>query len=569
MFTSITLKFTEHQDLTLPGAGITVFVGPNNSGKSLVLKEIEAAFMQHPFPGNTQILRDYEVKWYTPEEIIYALAKFELHQDTPPPLGQKTIGRINPNGGREGINIATNAIAHYATRKEDKHWWATQFLRWGVLRLDGRSRFNLTNDQPGGDLLSAPQNVLAHLFQDDAARTKVRELVKDAFGLTFTIDPTNLGQLRIRLSTEGKLQDEQSLNEAARTYYRKALHIKDSSDGVQAFTGIVTAVMSGEFHTLLIDEPEAFLHPPLARRLGANLATLATQRNGALLASTHSAEFLMGCIQGSRKVRVVRLEYTNGKSQGRMVDPADLEKLYKSPLMRSANAISGLFYDGVVVTESDNDRAFYAEIYHRLASRYSNYPSILFINAQNKQTIKDIIAPLRKFGVPAAAVPDIDILKDGGKTWTDWLKSARIPDALHGGLQAQRAAIKTCFDRCQRDMKADGGIEALPQADKEAALQLLQLLSGYGIFVVPRGELEHWLPSLTIPGKKTDWTVAMLQRLGSDPDHEDYVHPSTEDVWSFIEQIVNWVRDGQRRGTSLPPDSQETNVTISATPRET
>jgi hypothetical protein len=418
------------------------------------------------------------------------------------------------------------------------------------LRLDGRSRFNLTNDQAGGDLLAPPANVLAHLFQDDVARKKVRELIKDAFGLTFAIDPTSLGALRIRLSRQGPLTDEQSLNEVARTFYKKALHIKDASDGVQAFTGIVTAVMSGEFHTILVDEPEAFLHPPLARRLGTNLATLATQRSGALLASTHSSDFLMGCVQATKDVRVVRLEYIDGKSQGRMVDPVELENLFKAPLMRSANAISGLFYDGVVVTESDNDRAFYGEIYHRLASANGDYPSILFINAQNKQTIKNIIEPLRKFGVPAAAIPDIDILKDGGKTWIEWLKAAHIPDALHTGFAAQRASIKDRFDAAGRDMKAHGGVNALPAADKQAAEQLFQTLAEYGIFVVPGGELEHWLAALSVPGKKTDWTVAMLERLGSDPADRNYVQPATGDVWDFIAMVVRWVRNGARKGTS-------------------
>lgn len=550
MLSSITLKFTECQDLVLPASGITIFVGPNNSGKSLLLKEVESVFNVHPFPGNTLMLKDYEVEWQDEAEIEAALAKFGRYKDPNTPLGYLTIGRINPNGGREAVHIQIEQLKDIANRKQNKNWWATQFLKWGVLRLDGRSRFNLTNDQQGGDLLNAPQNVLAHLFQDDAARKKVRELIKDAFSLTFAIDPTNLGNLRIRLSREGALPDEQSLNDAARNYYKKALHIKDASDGVQAFTGIITAVMSGEFHTILVDEPEAFLHPPLARKLGTNLATLATQRSGALLASTHSADFLMGCVQATKDVRVVRLEYTDGKSQGRMVNPGELEKLFKNPLMRSTNAISGLFYDGVVVTESDNDRAFYGEIYHRLASVHKDYPSILFINAQNKQTIKNIIAPLRKFGVPAAAIPDIDILKDGGKTWTDWLASAHIPDALHTGFAAQRASIKDRFDAAGKDMKADGGVNALPAADKQAAEQLFQTLDEYGVFVVRRGELEHWLAPLGVPGKKTDWTVAMLERLGSDPADPNYVPPGADDVWAFIAKVVHWVRNAERNGTN-------------------
>ena len=51
-----------------------------------------------------------------------------------------------------------------------------------------------------------------------------------------------------------------------------------------------------------------------------------------------------------------------------------------------------------------------------LAEQEKGYPSLLFVNAQNKQTIRDIIAPLRGFGVPAVAISDCDILKDGGDT---------------------------------------------------------------------------------------------------------------------------------------------------------
>jgi ABC-type cobalamin/Fe3+-siderophores transport system ATPase subunit len=550
MLTEVTLKFSEHEDLSLPTNGITIFVGPNNSGKSLVLKEIEEAFISNPFPQNTRILKDFEIRWLSNAEIDIEIAKHPQSEFTGIPVGHIQIGRINPNGGREATNLHIDSLKQIGAQKQNKSWWVSQFARWGLLRLDGRSRFNLTNDQAGGDLLSPPQNVLSHLFQDQRSRSRVKELIKDAFGLVFSIDPTNLGQLRIRLSREGSLEDEQSLNEKARAYYRKAIHIKDASDGVQAFTGIVTAVISGEYHTILIDEPEAFLHPPLARKLGTSLARLAMERGGALLASTHSADFLMGCIQATKDVRVVRLEYSGEKSRGRMVDPVELENLFRSPLMRSANAISGLFYDGVVVAESDNDRSFYSEIYHRLAALDSDYPSILFINAQNKQTIKNIIAPLRKFGVPAAAVPDIDILKDGGRTWLEWLDAAHIPELLHTGFSAQRASIKNYFETAEIDMKAHGGVNALPLAERQAAEHLFSTLADYGVFAVQRGEVENWLPSLDVPGKKTDWTVAMLERLGSDPADDKYVRPANDDVWEFVRGIVKWVRNGSRKGTS-------------------
>lgn len=546
MLSSITLKFTENADLTLPTQGITVFVGPNNAGKSLVLKELEQAFSVHPFPAGLRILKDYDLSWPTIETVETELKKYKSFQRSGGALGEITLGRISPNGGLELTSLPKDLILKQLKGRE-KWWWATQYLRWGVIRLDGRSRFNLTNDQPAGDILEPPNNILAQLFQDDAARNKVSDLVKDAFKLYFAIDPTNLGYFRIRLSAE-KPHDEQSLSEKARAYYKGAVYIKDASDGVQAFTGIVTAILSGEYHTIMVDEPEAFLHPPLARKLGKSLASLATERGGALLASTHSSDFLMGCIQATKDVRVVRLEYSNGKSRGNMVDPSKLETLLKRPLMRSANVVSALFYDGVVVTESDNDRAFYSEIYYRLTEVHPDYPSILFINAQNKQTIQEIIGPLREFGVPAVAIPDIDILKDGGKTWMGWLEAARMPQALQSGYATQRASVEACFKNTGKDMTADGGIDLLKDEDRQAAQGLFDILCDYGIFVVQRGELEKWLPRLKVPGKKTAWTIGMLEALGSDPAGSDYVKPTTGDVWDFMRRIVKWIQDPSRKG---------------------
>ena len=266
------------------------------------------------------------------------------------------------------------------------------------------------------------------------------------------------------------------------------------------------------------------------------------------MAATHSADFLMGCVQASKSVRVVRLEYSKGKSRARVIDPTELSSLLTRPLMRSANVISGLFHDGVIVLESDNDRAFYSEVYHRIAEQNSNYPAILFINAQNKQTIRDIIGPLRRFGVPAAAIPDIDIVKNGGKTWSDWLKAAHVPGALHIGYGQTRAAIEAALCATGKDMKTDGGVDVLGPSDKLAANKLFDDLDSFGIFTVRRGELEDWLPQLAVPGKKTDWTVAMLERLGSDPAKPSYVKPASGDVWAFMERIVQWIKDSSRQG---------------------
>lgn len=547
MFKSITLKFTECDPLVIPAEGVTIFVGPNNSGKSLVLKELETLTAKEEAPA-TKLVSDFEIAWSSEEQFTRDLEKLTAIAPTETPLEQVYLSRFLPNGKLQAQPMNRDSLRGQF-RERQKRWFACYFLRFFQIQLDGRTRFDLTNDRESGDLVGFPQNTLARLFQDEPLRKEIREIIHDAFGLYFVIDPLNGGKLRIRLSQTPPTDDEQSLGPKAREFHGKALHIKEASDGVQAFVGILTAVRTGDYRSILIDEPEAFLHPPLARKLGYELARGIAKRGGSLMASTHSPDFLIGCLQASPTVRVVRLEYSNGKSKGRIVDSGNLTKYFKTPLVRSANVISALFHDGVVVTESDNDRAFYSEIYFRLAEQEKGAPSLLFVNAQNKQTIKDIIGPLRTFGVPAAAISDIDILKDGGQTWTGWLTAAGVPATLHGGLGVIRGDLHKAYTDAGIDMKSAGGVEALPTSERGAANSLFDTLAQYGVFVTRKGELEHWLKHLGVPGKKTDWTVGMLERMGADPSAQSYVRPATDDVWAFMGNILTWIRNSARLGT--------------------
>ena len=494
-----------------------------------------------------RFLNESEIVWISEEQLNEDIASL-VKKATPGRSPENVrMGRFTPSGDREFLDIPERELRLFMKQRIEKRWLASQFLRFFLIRLDGRTRFDLANDRPRGDLLGPAQNMLMHLFQDKDARKKVRDIIFDAFNVYFTVEQLSAANLQIRLSQTEPDDSEQNWSAAAREFHGKALHIKEASDGVQAFVGIVCAVLSGDYRAILIDEPEAFLHPPLARKLGHQL-TSNLKAGGTLMASTHSPDFLMGCLQASPHVRVVRLEYSNGKSKGKIVDSTILSSLFKAPLLRSANVISALFHDGVVVTESDNDRAFYAEIYYRLAEQEKGYPSILFVNAQNKQTIRDIIGPLRAFGVPAAAIVDVDILKDGGGDWIPWLKAAHVPTALHVGLGHQRASLHRLFVEQKIDM-ANGGIKQLAKEDQAAANELFDQLRQYGIFAVRNGEVKSWLPDLGIKSKKAAWTVEMLERLGSDPSDAAYVKPAAGDVWEFMREVVRWVKDPGRKGT--------------------
>jgi len=556
MFKTIEIKLGNENNrtfLNIPCDGITVFVGPNNSGKSLILKELDLSINNgnnYPF----KLLSKYEFSW---DDLGDVEENLNLILVPPPPnektpIDCKSIGGITPNGNFNRTNINCENLRKFWGSGINDNWIATQFLRFFFLRLDGKTRFDLTKEQQAGDLLYNPVGMLSKIFCDQEILLKIREIIFDAFSFYFVIDPTKTGHLRIRLSEAlpPPIDIEQSFGPSAREFFAKAEIIQEFSDGVQAFVGIVYSACSGTFKLILIDEPEAFLFPPLAKKLGYQLAKLTSKHSGRLIASTHSSDFLMGCIQSGKPVNIVRLEYSKGVSKARLIEADLVRKLVTHPFMRSSNVISGLFYDGVVVTEADGDRVFYHEIYERLSIAQANNLSILFINAQSKQSVKDIVKPLRQLGVPAIGIVDIDILKDGGKEWTEWLKIAGIPSPMHHGLADLRGKLKTEFDNLGKDMKRGGGIFGLSDEGKVSAETLFKILNEYGIFVVPGGELESWLPGLGVTmGHGPSWVIQIMEKMGTDPNKSNYLMPNQEPIWLFDSQVLDWIKDPKRKGT--------------------
>lgn len=75
-----------------------------------------------------------------------------------------------------------------------------------------------------------------------------------------------------------------------------------------------------------MNEPEAYLHPPTAYSLGRNLSQWAKEKNRSLIISTHSSEFLMGCLQSLpiSDISIVRLTYQNKIGRVRKLEDSKL-----------------------------------------------------------------------------------------------------------------------------------------------------------------------------------------------------------------------------------------------------
>jgi hypothetical protein len=416
------------------------------------------------------------------------------------------------------------------------------------LRLDGVARLNLCNDQGVGDLAAPPLGALAALYRDDVVRERLRDLVLEAFGLHLVFDPTSVGQIRLKLSKAPLPHPdlERHLTRSAIEFFSGATHISAMSDGVRAYIGILTAALSVPSLMLLIDEPEAFLHPPLVRSLGKTLTTLASERDGTIVAATHSPDFVMGCIQSGKAVNILRLTWEDAVPRARLLASGEIVPLMKDPRLRSAGPISALFYRSAVVCESDADRVFYQEINDRSLKKSGvGIKDCLFTNVQNLQTIRLLVEPLRKIGIPAAAVVDLDFISDSEQRHL--YRAAGIPDGMVKTLGQWTGEVCRAFDRLNLKPKR-AGIEVLNAVDRDVAAMLLNTLRQYGIFVVPVGELENWLACFRISGPKSEWLGRMLERLGPDPEDAAYVQPGESDVWEFVRNIAKWVNDSHRKG---------------------
>lgn len=517
---------------------MTVFVGPNNGGKSTALREIFSIIDRQGC--KKLVVQDIVPRVFAPSDLLKYL-----------PDGRAELsGGVSLAGHNGGVGFQAESLvkACEPTSSADERLTSLYpIFHANSLYLHGANRLNLVGTGQFSGLHQLPTHVLDTLFRDDALRQRWADLIHDAFGFYPVIDHTRPPALNIRLSPVLPTEAQQkSLLPAAGEFFKNTESIDEVSDGVKAYVGMAATLLSRRLALLFVDEPEAFLHPPLAQRLGADLTTLASENSANVFAATHSADFLLGCISTGRPVSIVRLTYRGGAASARLLDSTRLTQMMRDPLLRSTNVMRGLFYQGAVACEADRDRAFYQEVNERLlAHSTGGIKDSLFLNAHSKQQVRKIIRPLRELGIPSAAILDLDALKDSD--FKETLRAAFVPQGIIDSLGMLKGIVNSKLMK-NSDDKGQYSVLALPPQDREEAEQLLRTLADYGVFLVPAGEVENWLCELAGSGGKSDWLLRVFKALGDNPDDPRYFVPSSGDVWEFVRSIATWMASPNRKG---------------------
>ncbi|MCD2141092.1 ATP-binding protein [Rhodococcus pyridinivorans] len=272
--------------------GLTVLVGPNNSGKSQTLRDIHSFITNDP-----------------QELVVLSSIKYDLPESIPAHLDRLNPVPSSTNVGYHTYSSLSSSLREihsveyprdglsYFEKEEGRNDLRRYFGRFEVALLDAGSRLAVAQSSESHDLnTDRPQNLLQSLFLRKDIQERLDQAFFDTFGMHIRLDFTSLKRLYFRVSENfGVIPDDiQDANQMMRGFP----NLDDQGDGFRSFVGVVLSVLLACDRLILLDEPEAFLHPEQARRLGRWIAQESFRSSIQIVVSTHNSHFLQGLLSG-------------------------------------------------------------------------------------------------------------------------------------------------------------------------------------------------------------------------------------------------------------------------------
>jgi hypothetical protein len=525
-------------------------VGPNNAGKSTLLREVHAAVGLEP----SQIL--------TLARVVASLELKVTGDESDAVAWLLQHGRL----GRAGVGGEDVGLMPLTAGQQITHLWLSSVLpfQWGLAktaaRFGGAMRPFLVHYADTETRLQQSQAAQArndarevathplHALEDDRRRlTRASHLAEQVFGEPLHLDDYSAAR-RLKV---GRLDVSAPTRDSDDGSYREALlalpELAEQGDGMRSFFGQLLPLLARTYPLVLVDEPEAFLHPPQAAQLGKALGDLVTENGVQLMLATHDRHLLSGLLESGVELSVVRIDRHRKAALAQQLSAAELHAVWSDPAVRYSNALDGLFHRLVILVEGDGDARFYAASLDAAAEQCDLplAPSdVLFVPCNGKGGMAKLARALVGLGVPVVASPDLDILQKtgelrallealGGK-WSDvaanhtaavagTVKKATpllISDLVRALPTDQNAPLDEDVRELVRRLlgTAGGGWAAIKTAGigalggggaGAAAAQLLESLDRTGLVAVREGELESFDHALG--AGKTHWVAAALE----------------------------------------------------------
>jgi predicted ATP-dependent endonuclease of OLD family len=531
---------------------IVVIVGPNNSGKSETLRNIQQRI--EDTKSSTVIINDLQFETEGSDNDLQNWMETNCRE-------HKTV-----NGfafSRQDATVHTRIVKNLWNNKK---YGLKDLTKFFSCRLSADARLKASDPPVNIDLINDRLTHPIHYLQyDDKMENEVSAKFRIAFKKDLIINHNSGKSVPLHVGNRPKPKENE--DRVSRSYLdelQKLPMVHQQGDGMRAYTGILLNTQIMDYCITLLDEPEAFLHPPQVRHLARILAksTLANQQ---LIIATHSGDFLRALLDAdiSNRVRVLRIDREGDVNNVNELNNKDVRALWSDPLLRYSNILDGLFHEKVIVTEGDSDCRFYSALRDvNVLNDPENETDIMFTHCGGKARLHVVVKALRTLKVPIAVVSDIDILNDEyplksimhelGGDWSVLEKHWKIVklavDQKKGELKAFEvsAQIKLICDKAAEEKNKElsfpksaihdievlmkrsspwsiiktAGISYIPSGDATLAfLELDKLSKAIGLFIVPVGEVEGFDRSVGNHGPK--WINEVLEK---DLSVKSFVH---------------------------------------------
>lgn len=513
------IKFNDDTDLLLRKNSIVLFTGANNSGKSQVLKDIEICVNEANHTPMI-VIKESECDYYGMiDEKIFLDENFMLNKQG---MYQSWVS---------GNTFDTNTLKNYWTN----HTLYNGLHKLFVNRLSTELRLSssnalVRNNQP-------EKHPVYKLNRNEKLAQKISDYFRQAFGADLIVNrnemqtiPLHVGQAPNKTEFTIDRQDD---------YYNQVAELpklQEQGDGMRSFASILLNTFTTNYSITLIDEPEAFLHPPQARILGKMLAKNNSD-NRQLIISTHSEDFLQGLLDADNEnVTVIRINREDNINKMSVLQNDKIKELWGNPLLRYSNILNGLFHGKVIVCESDYDCLFYQAIMNAIYEQRNEIaPDVLFTHCGGKSRIKDVVSALKAVDVPVVAISDFDLLNSSqifkplvsafGLNWEMGLsENMKI---IYDSMNAKNSSGIDAWQQIKKIGKAGFTGNEPAAYDKVEAI-----CKSAGLYVVPVGEMECF--DKTINKEKKDWVYHVLE------NYDLKIEPKLEGARVFVGSIVEY-----------------------------
>ncbi len=529
------LAFSGGQKLELRPDSIVVLVGPNNAGKTSTLREVLRNLERRE---NGPVLAAVEWEMQGDEDALRAWLDANVHARKNDYTAEKQWGWLDHTVDR-------SALTAFWTYPGGQRSLAPILVN--LLSVENRLQISLPPDvQALRD--STPRHPIHAIVLKDGIEQQISGQLRACFGAGIVLNRSLTSKCEVYV---GDPPPKDAAEDRASPSYVRRLQslprLEDEGHGIRSYFGCLLGLLASPGQIHLIDEPECFLHPPHARRLGRALVELAPPERQILIA-THSPEVLQGVVDASStRVTIVRLVRSEGRNDACVLESARLRQLWTDPLLRYSNVLQGLFNENVVICEGEADCRFYEAMCDASTrAEGATQRSVLFTSTAGKDRMATVARALRTLGVPTRVVVDLDVLQAAaslenlvdamGGEWSqlrkDWqavVKSMeQMPLTASVSVEHLQVILRDnkgsyvsdeTAKRIRHELPADSGWAAVKKAGTRAfpdgqtqdlLRKLIAQLRRLGVFVVEVGELERFAPTVGNHGAR--WLAEVMGR---------------------------------------------------------